>query len=146
MQTEGQSNEAVQLLLVEDSKPDIDLIRQALRGLDTRFSLSVVLDGNDALDYLFQRGRHTTALRPALIVLDVNLPGKTGHEVLQELKGSPELRTIPVVMFSSSRAPRDVRRSYELAANCYVQKPMDLDEFFGAVQDIEHFWLSRAVL
>lgn len=139
-------SQSVEVLLVEDSVADIDLIRRALHGVGTVFSLSVVLDGNEALDYLFQRGKHNSVKRPDFIVLDVNLPGKDGHEVLQEIKNDTELRRIPVVVFSSSESKRTIRRSYELCANCYVKKPTELDEFFGAVQDIERFWLERAAL
>lgn len=135
-----------EVLLVEDSEPDIALIRQAFRGIDTRFSLSVVVDGVEALDYLFMRGKHQEARRPDFIILDINLPGKDGHEVLQELKRDPKLLSIPVVIFSSSHSARTIRRSYELSANCYVKKPTDLDEFFGAIHDIESFWLQRASL
>lgn len=143
---EGQRSKAVKVLLVEDSPSDIGLIKKAMRGIGSKFELTVVLDGMEALDLLFRRGKYEEAARPDFIILDINLPGKNGHEILSELSSQPALRKIPVVVFSSSPSGSDVRRAYELSANCYVQKPTELDDFFGAVHDIETFWLERAQL
>jgi chemotaxis family two-component system response regulator Rcp1 len=106
----------------------------------------VAKDGVEALDYLFQRGVFVGVVRPDLILLDLNLPRKDGREVLAEIKSDPNLKNIPVVVFSSSSAPGDVTSVYALHANCYVTKPADLDELFQAIAWIERFWLNTAIL
>jgi CheY-like chemotaxis protein len=130
------------VLLVEDDPGDIMIAQEALRAGELVSRLAVVQDGTHALAQL----RAETAPRPDLVLLDLNLPGMSGHEVLAELKGDPALRTIPVVVLSTSTAAEDVRRSYELGANLYVAKPVDFDEFADVVKRIEDFFLTIARL
>jgi len=106
----------------------------------------VVEDGESAMDYLHRQGAHTNAVRPDLILLDLNLPRKDGREVLDEIKSDPQLRRIPVVILTTSRAEEDVLKSYNLHANCYITKPIDLSQFMKVVKSIEDFWLSIVVL
>jgi CheY-like chemotaxis protein len=134
--------EPFSILLVEDNPGDIDLTREALRDAKVHIQLHVAMDGVEAIDFLRRRGSHVTAPRPDLVLLDLNLPRKDGREVLAEIKGDPELRTIPVVVLSSSEAERDILRSYELHANCYVTKPVDLDRLIEIVNSIEEFWMT----
>ena len=124
------------ILLVEDSAPDAMLIRQALNEAGVVADVEVVTDGELALARL-RRGP-----APDLMLLDLNLPRKDGREVLAELKDDPALRTIPVIVLTTSNAERDVVRSYELSASCYITKPIDLDEFIRVVRSIESFWLT----
>ena len=132
----------VQILLVEDSPGDANLTSEALRASRVANELHVVGDGETAMDYLCRRGEFTDAARPDLVLLDLNLPLKNGHEVLAELKADPELATIPVVVLTTSTADRDVLDSYRLHANSFVSKPVELDEFLDAVSKIEGFWLT----
>jgi CheY-like chemotaxis protein len=134
--------EPFSILLVEDNPGDIDLTRLALRDAKVHVRLHVATDGVEAIDFLRRRGTHAGAPRPDLVLLDLNLPRKDGREVLAEIKGDPELRTIPVVVLSSSEAERDILRSYELHANCYVTKPVDLDRLIEIVNSIEEFWMT----
>jgi CheY-like chemotaxis protein len=106
----------------------------------------VVEDGYQALDYLYRRKDFQETVRPDLILLDLNIPGRDGHQVLRELKEDPGLREIPVVIYSGSAAQRDIRLAYRLGGNCYIRKPIDLEEFFGVVASIERFWLGTALL
>lgn len=135
---------AVHLLMVEDNPGDVDLTREALA--ETRsFSLEnlhVARDGEEAMRYVRRTDEFADAPRPDLILLDLNLPRKDGREVLAEIKGDPHLRSIPIVVLTSSDAEDDVTRSYGLHANCYVKKPGDLDRFLDIVRGIERFWLS----
>lgn len=130
----------IELLLVEDNPADIDLTMETLELAKIRNRLHVVTDGVEALQFLRRQGDYTRAIRPDLILLDLNLPRKDGREVLQELKGDPELRTIPVVVLTSSDAEKDVIKTYNLGANCYITKPVDLDQFADVVKSIEEFW------
>ncbi len=132
----------VETLLVEDSAADVRLTKEALRESKVINLLNVATDGVDALDYLRKQGRYADAKRPDLILLDLNLPRKNGRQVLAEIKEDPELRRIPVVVITSSRAEEDVARSYDLHANCYVNKPIDLEQFVEVVRSIEDFWLG----
>jgi two-component system, chemotaxis family, response regulator Rcp1 len=136
----------IEILLVEDSAADAHLIERALRTARSPVCLSVVEDGVRALDYLRRNGTFDGVVRPDLIVLDLDLPGKDGHQVLKELKDAPELKEIPVVIYTGSSAEKDVRLSYRLGASCYIRKPVDLDEFLGVVSSIERFWLGTASL
>ena len=130
------------ILLVEDNESDVDLVRQFLsRGANSP-NLIVAGDGVEALRMLHRQAPYEQFPRPDLIVLDLNLPRKDGKEVLAELKQDPELSHIPVVVLSTSSAELDVARVYELKANCYVTKPVDVDDFARTVQGIENFWLS----
>ena len=136
----------MRILLVEDNIGDIELAREALASSGVGSELDVVRDGAEALDFLRQRGAYTGVARPDLVLLDLNLPRVTGHEVLEVVKHHEELKCIPVVVFSTSANARDVRASYSLHANCYVQKPANLDAYIAAVHRIEDFWLVAAAL
>jgi chemotaxis family two-component system response regulator Rcp1 len=134
--------EPIEILLVEDNPDDADLTLGALREGRVRNRVSVVDDGVEALAFLYRQGRHLQAPRPDLILLDLNLPRKNGREVLAEIKQDPDLRRIPVVIMTSSDDEKDILAAYDLHVNCYVTKPVDLDQFIKVVQSIEHFWLS----
>jgi len=134
--------EPIEILLVEDSPADVDLTREALEDAKVRNHLSVVADGVEALAFLRREGRYADAPRPDLILLDLNLPKKDGREVLAEIKADPALRRIPVVVLTTSEAEQDILRSYDLHANCYITKPVDLEAFIEVVRSIEGFWLA----
>ena len=136
----------IEILLVEDNPGDVRLTIEALRESKVRNHLSVARDGVEALAFLRREGGHAEAVRPDLILLDLNLPKKDGREVLAEIKADAILRTIPVVILTTSRAEQDVLRSYELQANCYISKPVDLDQFITVVKSIEDFWLTIVTL
>jgi chemotaxis family two-component system response regulator Rcp1 len=142
----NQKNRAVDLLLVEDNPGDIRLTEEALKDGPVKVNLSVAKDGVEAVDFLMQRGQFRNAPRPDLILLDLNLPRKNGREVLHEIKADPSLRQIPVVVMTTSKSEQDIERAYELNANCYITKPIELDEFLGVVHSIEDFWLTKAML
>ncbi|HET9000875.1 MAG TPA: response regulator [bacterium] len=129
------------VLLVEDNVGDVRLVREAFREGRMGHRLDVVGDGVEALAYLRRADGHAEAPRPDLILLDLNVPRKSGHEVLREVKEDPTLRRIPVVVFSSSDAERDVALCYDLHANCCVKKPGGLEEFIAILQAIDTFWL-----
>ena len=131
----------VEILLVEDNPGDSDLAREALETSKVRNTLHVVSDGVQAMEFLRRTGRHANAPRPDLILLDLNLPKKDGREVLAEVKADEGLKRIPVVILTTSRAEEDILRSYNLHANCYITKPIDLNQFMKVVQSIEDFWL-----
>jgi chemotaxis family two-component system response regulator Rcp1 len=132
----------IEVLLVEDSPGDVRLTREALKDAKVHISLHVAADGIEAMAFLERTGSYVDAPRPDLILLDLNLPRKDGREVLKEIKGSPVLRSIPVVILTTSSSEADVLQSYELHANCYISKPVDLDGFLKVVQSIDNFWLS----
>ena len=132
----------IHILLVEDSLADIELTLEALEEAKFVNEVQTVRDGASALDYLHQRGEHTAALRPDLIILDLNLPRRSGHEVLADIKGHPDLRRIPVAVLTTSAAEADVVDSYDLGANCYITKPVDVGQFLHVVQSIEDFWFG----
>jgi chemotaxis family two-component system response regulator Rcp1 len=136
----------VELLLVEDNPGDVRLTQEALKSGQVPVHLSVARDGVEALDFLRRKARFRNAPKPDLILLDLNLPRKNGREVLSEIKSDPELRRIPVLIMTTSRAEQDVNRAYSLNANCYITKPMDLDEFLRIVRAIEDFWLKTVTL
>ena len=140
------SSEPAEILLVEDNPGDVRLTREALRDGKVRNNLSVVTDGVEALAFLRREGRYADAPRPDVILLDLNLPKKDGREVLAEVKADERLRRIPVVVLTTSADERDVLRSYELQAACYITKPVDLDQFIAVVQSIEDFWLTIVTL
>ena len=133
---------AIEVLLVEDSPGDVRLTREALKDAKVHISLHVATDGIEAMAYLERTGSHVNAPRPDLILLDLNLPKKDGREVLKEIKESPSLRIIPVVILTTSSSDADVLQSYHLHANCYISKPVDLDGFLKVVRSIDDFWLS----
>ena len=136
----------LELLLVEDNPGDVRLTREALKSGEVAVNLNVARDGVEALDFLRRRGTFAAAPVPDLILLDLNLPRKNGREVLSEIKSDPELRRIPVLVMTTSRADQDINRAYSLNANCYITKPMDLDEFLRIVRSIEDFWLKTVTL
>ena len=134
--------EARPLLLVEDDRKDVELTLAAFAESNISNEVNVVRDGAEALDYLYRRGNYSTRMNvtPLVILLDLKLPKVDGIQVLQNLKGDPVLKSVPVVMLTSSREERDVMRSYDLGANAYVVKPVDFSEFFNAVKEIGLFW------
>jgi chemotaxis family two-component system response regulator Rcp1 len=136
----------VEILLVEDNPGDVRLTVEALRDGKVRNHLSVAGDGEEALAFLRREGKHAEAPRPDLILLDLNLPRKDGREVLAEIKADEFLRTIPVVVLTTSRAEQDIVRSYDLHANCYITKPVDFEQFITVVRSIEQFWLTIVAL
>jgi CheY-like chemotaxis protein len=130
------------ILLVEDNPGDVRLTREALKEGKIRNEMVAVSDGVEALDFLRQTGKFTDAVRPDLILLDINLPKKSGLEVLAEIKADPHLKRIPVVILTTSQAEWDIARSYNNYANAYVTKPVDLEEFMVVVRSIEGFWFE----
>jgi CheY-like chemotaxis protein len=130
----------VDILLVEDNPADVVLAREALDEVDLPTTIRVVEDGVSALRFLRQTDLFSGAPRPTLILLDLNLPRKSGREVLAEIKADPYLRSIPVVVLTTSDAEEDVRRSYDLHANCYIVKPYDYYSFVEAIHSLRHFW------
>ncbi|MDA8169642.1 MAG: response regulator [Nitrospiraceae bacterium] len=137
-----ETGEVIDILLVEDNPGDVFLIKEALSDGKIRNELHVVTDGEEATEYLYKQGRHMGAHRPELILLDLNLPRKSGREVLEEIKADPELKSIPVVVLTTSKAEEDILKSYNLHANCYITKPVDLEQFLNVVKSIEDFWLT----
>jgi CheY-like chemotaxis protein len=136
----------IEILLIEDSPSDAALTIEALQAGKIVNNLNLVADGVEAMAYLRKQGRFTESSRPDLIMLDLNLPKKDGREVLQELKSDPSLKLIPIIVLTTSRADKDVLRSYELSANCYITKPVDFQQFIDVVRSIERFWLSVVTL
>jgi len=132
----------IEILLVEDSPDDADLTVDALRDGRVRNHISVVEDGVEAMAFLRREGKHARAPRPDLILLDLNLPRKNGFEVLTEIKEDPDLRRIPVVIMTTSEDEKYVLKAYNLRANCYVTKPVDVEQFIRVVRSIEDFWLT----
>lgn len=132
----------VEILLVEDNPGDVRLTQEALREGKIRNSLTVAKDGVEALAILRREGRHASAARPDLILLDLNLPRKDGREVLAEIKSDEALRRIPVVVLTTSKAEEDILRTYDLHANCYISKPVDLEQFITVVKSIDDFWFT----
>jgi two-component system, chemotaxis family, response regulator Rcp1 len=137
---------SVEILLVEDNPGDVDLAREALEDSKLCNRLSVVGDGEKAMAFLRQEAPYSDAPRPDLILLDLNLPRKDGREVLAEIKADASLKRIPVVILTTSSAEQDVLRSYNLHANCYITKPINLDQFLHVVRSVHSFWLSIVVL
>ena len=132
----------IEILLVEDNPGDVELTREALHDSKVHMRLSVVSDGVEALAFLKREGAHADAPRPDLILLDLNLPKKDGRAVLADIKQDGSLRHIPVVILTSSQAEQDILKAYDLHANCYVTKPVDLDQFITIVRSIEQFWFT----
>jgi len=138
----AQRGRAIQILLVEDNPGDVRLTEEALTAINLANELHVARDGVEAIDYLHGDGRYAGATRPDLILLDLNLPRKNGREVLKEIKRDQALRRIPVVVLTTSRAEDDIIRSYDLHANSYIAKPINLDHFHHIVQTIVRYWFS----
>jgi len=136
----------IEILLVDDSPADAWLIRRALEEGDTPKRITVIADGERVVDYLHRRGEFANAPRPDLILLDLNLPRVAGLDVLQRIKTDPALRTITVIVLTTSEASIDINRAYDLSANCYVVKPLELDDFTATIRGIENFWMRLASL
>lgn len=134
------------ILLVEDNYGDVRLTQEALREAGIETMLHIVNDGVDAMEFLNQKGRFNHAPRPDLILLDLNLPKKSGREVLADIKNDPHLRQIPTVVLSTSASDDDIEEAYNLHVNCYITKPMDIENFIDAVRSLNHFWLQVATL
>jgi len=134
--------QSIEVLLVEDDPGDILMIKEAFEDNKVRNRLTCLTDGVQALEFLRREGEHADAPRPDLILLDLNLPRKDGREVLAEVKGDDDLRTIPVVVLTTSQAEEDVLRSYKLHANAYVTKPVDFERFIDVVRQIDEFFLT----
>ena len=132
----------IEILLVEDNPGDVRLTQEALGEAKVRNNLAVAKDGVEALSYLRREPPFEKATRPDLILLDLNLPRKDGRDVLAEIKADPDLRRLPVVVLTTSSAEKDILESYNLYANCYITKPVDLDQFVRIVSSIEDFWLT----
>jgi chemotaxis family two-component system response regulator Rcp1 len=137
-----QACRAIEILMVEDNPGDVRLAVEALKEGKVRNNFHTVADGVEALAFLRRQGQYADAPRPDLVLLDLNLPKKNGREVLAEVKADPDLRRIPVVVLTVSQAEQDILKSYNLHANCYITKPMDLDQFLDVVKSIENFWLT----
>ena len=140
------STRSFEILLVEDSAADVRLMQEALKDSKIRTHVNVAKDGVEAMAFLQKQGERGGMSHPDLILLDLNLPKKSGGEVLEEIKADPVLKRIPVVIFTSSKAEKDVLHSYDFHANCYISKPVDLEQFMKVVRFIEEFWLVIAVL
>ncbi|HEY3397531.1 MAG TPA: response regulator [Armatimonadota bacterium] len=134
------------ILLVEDNPGDVRLVQEAFRACDVDHTLNVVEDGDRALGYLRRQGAYTESTRPDLIILDWNLPNKPGREVLEAVKQDPDLQPIPIVVFTTSRAPQDLQEAYDLRASCFITKPAHFREFVEAIEGIRDFWLGIATL
>ena len=134
------------ILLVESEPDDVSPFIDSFKAADATEDVHVVSDGDEALDFIHQRGDHTQASRPNIIILDLHVKGTSGEELLTELQGHSELRPIPVLVFTTSDAEEDIARSYELNANAYLQKPSTAEEFASLAQSIEDFWFTKAHL
>ena len=137
---------AVDILLVEDNPGDVRLTQEAFRDSKMQVRLNVVMDGEEALNYLYRRPPYENVTRPDIILLDLNIPKKDGREVLQEIKSDAVLRFLPVVVLTTSNAEQDIVKTYNLNVNAYINKPVDFERFFDIVQKIEDFWLMTAIL
>jgi CheY-like chemotaxis protein len=136
----------IEILLVEDNPADVLLTREAFEEGKLPYRLSVVEDGEQALRFLQKKGEFKQAPEPHIVLLDLNLPKKDGRELLAEVKSDPSLRHIPVIVLTTSDANQDIRRAYDLHANCYLTKPIDVDEFLKSIRSVENFWLTLARL
>ncbi len=135
-------NSLIEILMVEDDPGDVDLTRETLEDSKIRVSLNVVADGVMALEYLYQKGQFANAAKPDMILLDLNLPKKDGREVLAKIKSDPNLRSIPIIVLTTSDADEDIIKTYDLGANCYITKPVGLEQFSKVVKSIENFWFT----
>lgn len=136
----------IHILLVEDNEGDIFLVTEALEEGKIINKISVAKDGKEAIDFVEKKGKYQNAERPDLILLDVNLPKKNGHEVLEHIKSQKNLKQIPVIMLTTSSAEKDISMSYKNHANCYITKPVDVENFLKVVHSIENFWISIVTL
>jgi len=134
--------QAAEILLVEDNPADVELTQYLMKQGKIFVNLHVAVDGFEALNFLRREGQYADVPRPDLVLLDLNLPGKDGREVLAEMKADPDLKTIPVVVLTTSQADEDVLKSYNLGANCFISKPVGMEEFAKVVNSIEDFWFT----
>ena len=135
-------DQLINILIVDDSADDVEFTLVALQGTKLANKINVVTDGVEAMEYLRREGKYASASKPSLVLLDLNMPRKDGREVLAEMKADPELRQIPVVILTTSQAEEDIVRSYDLHANCYISKPVDLQALAKIVQTIDEFWFG----
>jgi len=135
-----------EILLVEDNEGDIELTTEAFKEAKFRNNLHIAMDGDEALDYLFKRNGNEDSVTPDIVLLDLNLPGTDGKEVLETIKSDPALKRIPVIVLTSSQADKDIVESYDLHANCYIVKPVNAIKFIDVVQNIEDFWVDIVCL
>jgi CheY-like chemotaxis protein len=142
MNDNANNGSPIEILLIEDNVGDARLAQEALKDSKLLNNVSVVEDGVEAMDFLLRRGKYVKSPRPDLVLLDLNLPRKDGRQVLAEIKADDSLKRIPVVILTTSKAEEDIIRSYDLHANCYISKPIDLDQFMRVVKSIEDFWLT----
>jgi chemotaxis family two-component system response regulator Rcp1 len=138
----SETEKPIDILLVEDNPGDARLAKEALKDSKIRNNLDIVGDGEEAMKYLKKEGKYVRVSRPDLILLDLNLPKKDGREVLKEIKENKDFKRIPVVILSMSKSEADILKTYNLHANCYITKPIDLDQFIKVVKSIEDFWLT----
>lgn len=136
--------QAIDILLVDDSPGDVRLIKETFKENKVNSTLHIVENGVEAMAYLRHEGRYHTSIRPDIILLDLNLPKKDGRQVLAEIKQDPLLKTIPVIILTTSKAEEDILKTYQLHATCYITKPVDLDQFMKVMQSIQEFWLKLA--
>jgi CheY-like chemotaxis protein len=141
-----QQLQPIDILLVEDSIGDIRLTQEAIKESKLKVNLHVVMDGVEAMEFLRKENKYSTSPTPDLILLDLNLPKKDGRQVLTEIKDDPNLRTIPVVVLTISKAEEDIAKTYKSHVNCYITKPLDFNRFIEVVQAIENFWLAIVTL
>ena len=139
---EQERGSPVEILLVEDNPGDVRLTQEALKESKVLNNLYVAYDGVEAMEFLHREGKYTDAPHPDLILLDLNLPKKDGRELLEEIKSHDDLKRIPVVVLTTSRAEEDILRMYDQHANCYITKPIDFEQFIEVVRSIENFWLT----
>ena len=143
---QNRGSRAIEVLLVEDNPGDVRLTQEALKDGRVMVNLTVAADGVEAMEVLRRIAPSGPQPRPDLILLDLNLPKKSGREVLEEIKADDDLKRIPVIVMTTSKAEQDIHKAYNLNANCYVTKPVDLDEFLNVVRSIEDFWLTIVTL
>jgi two-component system, chemotaxis family, response regulator Rcp1 len=146
MKSIGVGSSPIDVLLVEDSPGDVRLTQEALRDANRAIHLHVAVDGIEAMTFLRREGQHARAPRPDLILLDLNLPKMDGREVLAQIKADESLKTIPTIILTTSEAEADITKSYQLQANCFLSKPVQLDAFESLVKSINDFWLTKAKL
>jgi len=142
----NENGKLAEILLVEDNEGDIELTREAFEDAKFRNNLHIAMDGDEALDFLFKRNGNEQAQTPDIILLDLNLPGTDGREVLEEIKSDQLLRRIPVIVLTSSQADKDILESYDLHANCYIVKPVNAHKFMQVVHQVENFWIDIVYL
>ena len=139
---DGKCDRPMQILMADDNQGDVRLAIEALRDSKVKNNIFVVHDGLEAMNYLRKLEQYESAVRPDILLLDLNMPKKGGLEVLQEIKSDPELKSIPVVILTVSQAEEDIEKAYKLHANCYISKPVDLDQFIKIVKSLEDFWFT----